>query len=225
VTRLLPFFVIAAAAATPAFAQDDTQVWTGFTASGPVAGAFALYGEAQFRFGDDISELSQSVLRGGIGWQPRGGLAFYGGYARQTTYRQGGPDTQEHRLWQQASYPIGDIGRLHLTGRTRAEQRRTRGGGDWAWRLRQQIKAALPVRRESDIRLVGAVELMLNVNDTDWGVESGLDQLRSFAGINLPLAEGLTLETGYLNQYQRRAAGPDRMNHIASFSFAYRFGQ
>lgn len=224
-TRLLPFFVIASVAATPALAREDAQVWTGFAASGPVAGKFALFGEAQFRFGDDVSRLSQNVLRAGIGWQPSRDVAFYGGYARQTTYRPGAPDTQEDRLWQQASYPLGEHGRLQITGRTRIEQRHVQGAEDWGWRLRQQVKAALPVRRESQIRLVGSMELIFNANDTDWGVDSGLDQLRSFAGINLPLAHGVALEAGYLNQYQRRAGGPDQMNHIASFSFAYRFGQ
>lgn len=224
-TRLLPFFCVAALAATPAAARQDAQVWTGFSASGPVAGEFALYGEAQLRFGDDVSRLNQSVLRAGLGWQPDANLSFYGGYAYQTTYRPGAPDTQEDRLWQQASYPLGEIGRLRLTGRTRIEQRHVRGADDWGWRLRQQVKAALPIRAESHVRLVGSVELMLNANDTDWGAHSGLDQVRSFAGVNLPLADGLTLEAGYLNQYQRRAGAPDQTNHIASFSFAYRFGQ
>ena len=224
-TRLLPFFVIAAAAASPALARQDAQVWTGFTASGPVAGEFALYGEAQLRFGDDVSRFSQSVFRAGFGWQPNREVALYGGYARQTTYRPGAPDTQEDRLWQQASYPLGDIGRLHLTGRTRIEQRHVRGADDWNWRLRQQIKAAVPFGRESPVRLVGSAEILFNANDADWGARSGLDQVRSFAGVNVPLGKGLTLEAGYLNQYQRRAGGPDQMNHIASFSFAYRFGQ
>ena len=190
-TRLLPFFVIAAVAATPASAREDAQVWTGFTASGPVAGELALYVEGQLRFGDDVSRLNQSVLRLGVGWQPSDGVAFYGGYARQTTYREGAPDTQEDRLWQQASYPLGEIGRLRITGRTRTEQRHVRGADDWGWRLRQQVKAAMPIRRESDVKLVASAELMLNLNDTDWGASSGLDQLRSFAGVNLPLAGGL----------------------------------
>lgn len=223
-TRLLPFFVSAAVAATPAFAQDDAQGWASLQASGPVAGDFAIYGEAQFRFGDDFSRLSQSVLRAGIGWQVRDGLTVYGGYARQTSYRAGA-DTREDRLWQQASYPLGDIGRLGLTGRTRTEQRHVRGADDWGWRLRQQVKGALPIRRGSEVKLVGALELMLNLNDTDWGAEAGFDQLRSFAGVSLPLADGVTLEAGYLNRYQRRAGGPDPMDHIASFSFAYRFGE
>lgn len=224
-TRLLQFLVIAASAATPASAREDAQVWTGFTASGPVAGELALHLEGQLRFGDDVSRLNQSVLRLGLGWHPGGGVAFYGGYARQTTYREGGPDTQEDRLWQQATYPLGEIGRATVTGRTRTEQRHVRGAEDWGWRLRQQLKAAMPIRAESDVKLVGSAELMLNLNDTDWGARSGLDQLRSFAGVNLPLAGGVTLEAGYLNRYQRRSGGPDQMDHIASISFAYRFGQ
>ena len=82
-----------------------------------------------------------------------------------------------------------------MTGRTRTEQRHVRGAEDWGWRLRQQLKAAMPIRAESDVKLVGSAELMLNLNDTDWGASSGLDQLRSFAGVNLPLAGGLTSRT------------------------------
>lgn len=214
----------AALLAAPASASEDGQIWTSFTLSGPVAGDFALWADAQVRFGDDASRLVQTVFRGGIGWQPRDDLSFFVGYARATGYRPGAPDSQEDRLWQQASYPLGGIGRVQLAGRTRIEQRRATTGEDWGWRLRQQVKATMPVREGSRVRLAASAEILWNANDTDWGVASGLDQFRAFAGVNLPLAEGLTLEAGYLNQIQRRAAGPDQMNHIASFTLAYRLG-
>lgn len=222
-THFLRFFVIAGLAAAPAAAREDAQIWTGFTASGPVAGELALHLEGQLRFGDDVSRLNQSVLRGGIGWQVRDGVTLYAGYVRQTTH-QDGPDTREDRLWQQASYPFGEIGRIGLTGRTRLEQRHVQGASDWAWRLRQQVKGSMPLRRESDVKLVGSVELLLHLNDADWGARSGVDQVRSFAGVNLPLADRLTLETGYLNRFQRRA-GEDQMDHILQLGFAYRFGE
>lgn len=211
--------------AAPASASEDGQIWTSFALSGPVAGDFAIWAETQVRFGDDASRLVQTVFRGGIGYQPRDNLSFYAGYVRATSYRVGAPDREEERIWQQASYPIASLGRIQLAGRTRIEQRRDLTSEGWGWRLRQQVKATMSVRAGSRVRLAGSAEILWNANDTDWGVAAGLDQVRAFAGVNLPLAPALTLEAGYLNQLQRRAAGPDQMNHIASFTLAYRLGR
>jgi uncharacterized protein DUF2490 len=208
--------------AAPASASQDGQIWTSFGLSGPVAGDFALYAEAQFRFGDEASRLTQAVFRGGVGYQPSDNLSFYAGYARIISPRVGAPDRKEERIWQQASYPIGAIGRVQLAGRTRIEQRRVLNSDDWGLRLRQQVKATMPVREGSRVRLAASFELLWNANDTDWGVASGLDQTRAFAGVNLPLAEGLSLETGYQNRIQRNAGAPNDMDHIASATLTYR---
>ena len=51
---------------------------------------------------------------------------------------------------------------------------------------------------------------------------SGIDQFRSFAGITVPVANGVEIETGYLNQYLNSATG-DRSNHAVVLNVGYRF--
>ena len=63
-------------------------------------------------------------------------------------------------------------------------------------------------------------EVFLNLNDTDWGAESGLDRNRIFAGIgwkpkSMPYLKG---EVGYLNQLIDRPSGIHRMDHLLSLN-------
>jgi hypothetical protein len=219
------FALMLAASPAPALAAEDGQIWTSFTASGPVSGDFALWADVQLRFGDDASRLTQSVYRLGAGYAPSADVAFYAGYARSISHRENGPDQLENRLWQQAGYPLGRFGNVQLSGRTRIEQRMVEGADDTGWRLRQQVKVMVPIARDGRIRFAASAELLYNLDSTDWGARAGMDQFRSFVGVNLPLRPGLAVEFGYLNQIQSRSGGPDQMNHIAQAAFSYRFGR
>jgi hypothetical protein len=64
-------------------------------------------------------------------------------------------------------------------------------------------------------KAVGWSEIFFNLNDTDWGAQSGLDRWRNFVGVNIPLRDGVIIEPGYLNQYVNRAAG-DQIDHVVS---------
>ena len=51
---------------------------------------------------------------------------------------------------------------------------------------------------------------------------NGLCWWRNFVGVSVPIAKGLTVEPGYLNQAVFRP-GEDRYDHIASMTMFYRF--
>lgn len=55
--------------AAPAHANDDVQLWTAVSATGPVKGELALWVEGQLRAGTGISRVTQRNLRVGIGWE------------------------------------------------------------------------------------------------------------------------------------------------------------
>lgn len=208
----------------PAHAQHDTQLWTAAVATGPVRGELALFLYAEARFGEDLSRHSQTLLGAGLGWEPNERFSAYGGYLLIATRRPGAGALREHRFWQQAGYQLGTVGPFRLSGRTMVEQRSFEGARDIGWRLQQHLRAALPVAGRGRTRLIAYGEILLNLDDTDWGARSGWDQWRAFAGIDLPIGRSQILEMGYFHQRILTAGGPDRTNHVAQIIFLHRFG-
>ena len=215
---------IAALAAAPVRAETrhDGQVWQQTVAQGAVSGYLLYFVELQPRFGNDASELSQMMLRGAAGVKVSDTVSLYQGYANVRTQPAGGNETREHRSFQQVSWSLGNPGGVALSSRTRIEQRWLSNGDDTGWRLRQMIRAAVPVKDGSKVALLGWVEGFAALNDTDWGARSGLDRVRGFAGVELPLSGKSTIETGYLNQYVRTAAGPNQMDHVFTVNLMLR---
>jgi hypothetical protein len=52
-----------------------------------------------------------------------------------------------------------------------------------------------------ELSIVGWNEIFLNLNDTDWGAQSGFDQNRLFAGPGYGFTPMLRVQAGYLNRY------------------------
>lgn len=215
--------LLALSAAPAAAGEPDAQLWTTAIANGPVLGDVTGWVEVQTRIGDDVSQLRQSKLRVALGYRFSDRLTVYGGYAFVTNHRSPAPDATEHRIWQQASYPVGVLGPARVTGRTRLEQRSFEGSGDVGWRLRQQVRVGVPLTTGSGPSLAGAIELLVALNDADWGSRRGLEQVRGFVGVNLPLSRQQALEVGYLHQRVQRAGQDEQVNHVGVITIAHRF--
>lgn len=81
--------------------------------------------------------------------------------------------------------------------------------------LRQFIKVQVPIGRLNGLRAIAITEGFINLNDTRGGVRQGLDQWRTFGGVDFPVASRARFELGYLNQRIIRP-GDDRVNHVLS---------
>lgn len=212
------------AIAQPARAEEDVQGWVAATANGTVRGDLFLWMEGQFRLTDDVGGGSQTILRPGVGGRIGRDAHAVAGYAYVRTDPAGsGAITHEHRPWQQIQFaPIrhGD-GTPAVISRTRLEQRMVEGRGETGWRLRQFVRAQVPVAKEGAVQAVAFTEGFFNLNSTDWGVRDGVDQWRTFVGIGFPVADRVRMEPGYLNQRVFRA-GEDRTNHVLSTSLFVR---
>ncbi|MEW5686625.1 MAG: DUF2490 domain-containing protein [Pseudomonadota bacterium] len=217
--RLLTLICATAAAvvATPAQAQDDTQAWGAVLANGPVRGDLFLWLEAQARATDDVGGGSQFIVRPAIGARIAPDAHAVAGYAYVRTDPENGRTTNEHRIWQQVQFaPVrGATGAPRVISRTRLEQRLFEGRGDTGWRLRQLVRFQTPIAREGAVQAIVFAEGFVNLNATDWGARDGVDQLRTFVGVGLPVRPGVRLEAGYLNQHVFRR-GEDRANHVLS---------
>ena len=212
-------------AASPARASDeDTQIWTSLTASKAVSAKVDATLEVHGRFTDDVSRFGQLLVRPSVTFKLAHGWSLTGGYAYIRTRFEGAAPHSEHRLWEQIGYTFiqNKKNALIVGGRTRVEQRFRVGGDQVGWRLRQQVRAQLPLTATGSLRAVLWNETFVQLNDTDWGARSGIDQTRTFVGIGLPVGPVITVEPGYLNQIVYRP-GPNRMNHIAALNVFARF--
>lgn len=202
-------------------AQEDTQLWLAAQASIDLGGPLVLAADVQHRYTDDVSRAGQDVIRASLGYKLDGATTLAQGYAYARTDPLTGATTHEHRPFQQLNFRIAGDGKgPTLTGRLRLEERFVEGRGDMGLRLRQQVRGTVPLGR--DVFAIAATEVMANLNSTDWGQHGGLDQLRLFAGVGFPVARGVTLEGGYMNQYIVRFRRTDRMNHNISLTLSIR---
>lgn len=207
---------------TPVQAETDTQLWAMGVAQGSISGDLIAYAEVQPRFTNGPDRFGQLLLRPAIGVQLDKKTSLLFGYAYVRTEPRGGLASDEHRAWQQITWPITRFDELEITARTRLEQRSIVGAADLGWRLRQQIRAARPISRDGRTKAVVWTEPFYNIDTTSWGQRSGLDQWRTFIGVAVPISDTVSIEPGYLNQTVFRR-GEDRVNHAASLNLLYRF--
>ncbi|MGZ8188354.1 MAG: DUF2490 domain-containing protein [Methylosarcina sp.] len=209
---------------SPVFAKtaEDFQTWGNITAMGslgivsPELKNYKYWLEGQGRFGEDTSRFSQGMLRTGLGYALNDHTSPWLGYAFIPTEEPFATSPfDEHRIWQQLlwnkSFSFGTI-----TSRSRFEQRFVQTGEDVGWRFRQLLKLSTPLPFAPDFSLVATDEYFVNLNRTDWNADDGFDQNRLFTGIGYNFDKHIKTEIGYMNQYIRKAPGPDRISHILS---------
>ena len=162
------------------------------------------------------------LMRGALGYQVNDSIGLYQGYAVIPTYD---PTRVEHRLFQEAllSQGLGDLN--SLTHRVRFEQRILEKIDDVALRVRYFGRYTHTLPSLSD-RLSLAIneEVFINANDADGGPQAGFNQNRLFLGMNYKLADNLSMDVGYQNQYvEGRNGSNDTVNHIMFLGFISSF--
>lgn len=209
--------------ATASTAQEDFQIWTVTNVTKQFDERTSANLELQYRYFDGASDFGQQLIRPSLTYQLNDKVSLTAGYVHVTTKPRSGDFTYENRPWQQIGYEIyeNDYG-LVVSGRTRIEQRFVNTGDDTGWRLRQFLRVEAPFKEKGPLRGVLWNETFVGLNRTDWGQRDGIDQIRTFAGVNFPVAEQVRLETGYLNQIIKRP-GDDAINHAFASYLNFRF--
>lgn len=201
----------------------DEQVWVNLTSMGNVTDKVVYFAEVQPRAGDSASDVNLIALRGAVGLKLSPKVSLYQGYGHFITPVDSGRDINEERSFQQLNVALGKPLGGELTSRTRFEQRWRSDGREVGFRLREMIRYERPLKANSDaVNALVYAEGFVALNDTDWGVSSGFDQLRTFVGAEIGLKGLSTFEIGYLNQAINRPNNQIQMNHVASISLFYR---
>ncbi len=111
--RLLPALscaLIAMAAPAQARTAEDEQFWLNLTAMGPISGDLVYFAEIQPRFGDGVSGVDQTILRGGLGWKLSHRVTVYQGYAHVVLPVDNGRDVNEERSSSRSTGPSASPG-------------------------------------------------------------------------------------------------------------------
>ena len=222
---ILSLSALASCLGAPAHAEtsQDEQFWLNLTSIGSIKDDLVYFAEIQPRIGDGISRIDQALFRGAIGWKFSPSVTLYQGFAHIVVPVEGGKDVNEERSFQQINWTLGKPWAGELSTRTRLEQRWRSDGDDMGWRLREMLRYEKPLNPGSDaLNALVYAEGFVALNDTDWGVRGGFDQLRSFIGAEVGLPGASTLEVGYLNQVINQRGGDTRVNHVASVTLFFR---
>ena len=182
---------------------------------GPKLARLRWWLDLQLRFMDESDGFHQGIVRPGVGYAVTDHTTLWAGYAWIRTSPAQGPDSDEHRVWQQLSWSR-QLAPVSIQLRSRLEQRFVSTGDDVGWRFRQFVKLGRPFRSEPRLSLVGYDEIFFNLNDTDWGASGGFDRNRLFIGLAWRFDAGgrVVGELGYLNQFVRNQGRPDGVNHL-----------
>ncbi|MEE4154841.1 MAG: DUF2490 domain-containing protein [Erythrobacter sp.] len=202
-------------AASPAAAtEDDFNIWTGqfIVVDVDEDGAWFVRGEAQERFTNDADRLGQLLLRMLVGYRINEDVSIGGGYAYILTDPVGPVEVNEHRYYQELNVRLIDRDGITLDSRTRLEQRTFEESERTSWRLRNFVQLRVPISENN--KFVAYSEPFIELNDTDFQ-RGGVSIWRNFAGVSIPLAKGIEVVPGYLNQTVFRE-GENRMDHVAN---------
>ena len=187
--------------AAPAWAQDaDSELWLTATGEIAVGKRTSIAVESVNRFSDDSGGLYEIELAAGVKRQLGEGWSVGGGYVRVVNYSRGIVTRTEDRLRVDGGFST-DAGPFKLSGRLRLERRAASTGDEIGYRLRPNIKAALPLGK-SDVRLFASHESFFALDDTDWGENAGHDRMRNAVGVSWKASKTIGVEAGYLHQYR-----------------------
>lgn len=174
-------------------APQDIQLWTPVYLNVGYTDQILGWWEAQPRFGEDVSQATQLLLRTALGYRFAARWSAWLGYAWIPSFH---PLRTENRLYQQLLYngrhPFGS-----LMSRTRFEQRWIEGASGTALRLRTMLRGRLPITKDDRWGAVVQDEIFVNLNSPRGGPAAGFDQNRLFLGVNRTLGAHLNVDFGY----------------------------
>ena len=214
-----PLAVAGALFAVPACA-DPVQPWPSVYVSAPLGGKWLGSVEIVGRISDDTTRPSQLESRFQVGRALDRHVTLWAGYVHVVSYNDGRRDGIEDQIVEQLNWNPGRIGALKFGTRMRLEQRFIVGNDRTAWRLREQVKLALPIGRSRVSALLWA-EPFVALNRTA-ATGRTFEQLRAFAGVSVRVSKRADIEFGYLNQRLWRASG-NVVNHAVPLVLSVRF--
>lgn len=217
-----------------AFCQRETvrgnQQWFQYYNSIKISEKFGLYSDAGIRWKDTFDELSQTLLRTGVGYNFNKEVRVISGFAFLTFRRDGDWDRFEYRPYQEVSV-AKLLGKVKAQHRFRVEERFFRSGGtdsgirnSFNYRFRYRFYVFIPIGT-----LTAKHPLYLNVGDEilfNAGKDVAkniFDSNRLLIGPAIQLNSGLNISLTYNYTYARKNQGDTESTaHIIWLGFKHK---
>ncbi len=198
--------------------SEDFQIWSPVYLTNSFTDNIQGWYEVQPRFGENVSQVNQLLLRTALGYRITKNLALWQGYAWTPSFE---PEfVSENRIYQQLVYAQG-FPAVDVMSRTRLEQRWIQHVPGTAVRFRTLLRSRLPLDNSRLWGLVTQNEIFFNLNSPTNGPEGGFDQNRFFLGLNKKINKYLSVDGGY--QLQAINTGEsslfNTLNHILLLQF------
>ena len=193
--------------------SNDFRLWTPVFLTVGLPQNFIGYAEANPRFGDDVSDLNQLILRTALGYKLNDKWSVWQGYAWSTVYDNAvnkDEFTGEHRIYQQLTFKdqysfLEAFPFIKFQSRSRLEERWIDHIEGTAFRARTMVRLDVPLPMFPDWSFVTFDEIFFNLNGRmgNKGViapEAGFDQNRWFIGFNRQFTKQINMDVGYQMQ-------------------------
>jgi Protein of unknown function (DUF2490) len=209
--------------------SNDFRLWSPVFLTVPLSTSYIGYAEVNPRFGDDVSDLNQLILRTALGYKLNDNWSVWQGYAWNTVYQNANnqPDfTGEQRIYQQLSYKdklpfLETFPFIKLLSRSRLEERWIDHTSDTALRARTMLRVDVPLPMIPGWGFVTFDEIFFNLNGVSGGPEAGFDQNRWFIGFNREFMKQFNVDLGYQMQIinSRRDEMVNQINNCIMLNF------
>ena len=169
---------------------------------------WGIQGDLQYRNWNLAGDLEQLLIRSGITYQPKKAqIKFTLGYGNITTGMIGSSNVTsgEHRIYQEALYPVKFGNRIYTNHRFRYEQRFVEGQ-DLRTRYRYNLFINVPLNKKTlekkAIYIALYNEIFIN-GQRKIGENNSVeifDRNRAYAAIGYVIKNGLNVQFGIMNQ-------------------------
>lgn len=203
--------------------EEDGRGWLSLYMQGKLFATDAYWSmDTHLRWRDEGQHFDQLILRPALFYKLNPQTSVWVGYDSIMTHPAGGSAFRENRVWQQLQHQFDEVAGFTFTSRSRLEQRKREDFSDQSYRLRQMLRVTRPSGWHPGLSWLVYDELFINLNQTDWGVQRGIDQNRLFVGVNWTLSHVANVDVGYLNQYINTRHA-DRENHVWMTTLRFNF--
>lgn len=200
-------------------ADDDAQLWLILTSDVKLDDNDSLTANVIYRSRPDELEAGQRILRAGVSHKLQGGASLTFTYSHVQNFAENAPDGVQHRLGQSIGLPLVK----GVDARIQAEEIFARGSDDIGVRARGRLRWVHPLNKNGDIDLQLSDELIISVNDTDWGQNAGWTANRTSAAIHFKLSSQMGIAPSYTWQLVNRLIGANRNDHILGLTIDTHF--
>ena len=199
--------------------KQDFQIWTPVYLTVSHSDKIQGWYEVQPRFGENVSEVNQLLLRTALGYKFDKRWSLWQGYAWTPAFVP--QYINENRVYQQLLYIRKFTTSALIMSRSRLEQRWIENVPGTAIRFRTLLRGQFPFDEAKVWSVVAQDEFFVNFNSPPNGPEGGFDQNRLFFGVNRKINEHYYVDGGYqLQTLNTREPGfIDDVNHILLMQF------